>query len=117
MKQKKFIQDCKTVSKFIQYYCDHEHIEEKNDGFIELIYRSEDLNMQIHYNLCDECKDTLHYSYKRLQECPYEEKTSCRKCSEPCYDRPKWKLLAKIMRYSGLRLGFIKVKKMFTRSL
>ena len=114
MTKEKFAEDSKTVSKFIQYYCDHEHKEDKkNKGFIELFYRSQNLDTQIRYSLCEKCENTLLYSYKRLQECPNEDKPSCRKCSQPCYERPKWKLLAKIMRYSGLRLGFLKVKKLF----
>lgn len=114
MTKEKFIEDSRTVLKFIQCYCDNEHSKliKQNDS-INLIYRSDDLNIQIPYSLCAECEKTLRYSYKKLQNCPHEEKTSCRKCHEPCYEKREWKLLAKIMRYSGMKLGFIKIKNMF----
>ena len=118
MDKDKFIHDSKTVAKFIQHYCDNEHSDEnKEKGFISLNYNGYDLKKQIEYTLCSECEDTLKYSYKKLQECPKEDKPSCRKCSSPCYDRREWKLLAKIMRYSGIRLGFVKLRKMFSQSL
>ncbi|NLM99553.1 MAG: hypothetical protein GX170_05965, partial [Campylobacteraceae bacterium] len=44
-----------------------------------------------------------------------EEKPSCRKCPNPCYEKDRWKLLAKIMKYSGMKLGLLKIRKMFKR--
>jgi hypothetical protein len=116
MLEEKFIYDSHTVLKFIQCYCDNEHFKiNKSKDFIKLNYNDKYLNEEIHYNLCKKCEETLHYSYLKLQECPHDEKPSCRKCSDPCYDKTEWKLLAKIMRYSGLRLGLLKIRKFFRR--
>ena len=114
MTEEKFIQDCLTLFKFTQCYCDNEHKKEKkHSSIINLTYRLQELDAKMHYTLCSECESALKYSYKKLQNCPKEQKPSCRKCSEPCYDKAHWKLLAKIMRYSGMKLGYIKIKKMF----
>ncbi len=117
MTEEKFIHDSQTVLKFIQCYCDGEHSKNKrNRNSIELNYNNKNLNEVIHFNLCEKCEETLHYSYVKLQACPHDEKPSCRQCPKPCYDKPEWKHLAKIMRYSGLRLGIIKIrKKIFDR--
>ena len=114
MTEEKFIQDCLTLSKFTQCYCDNEHKKEKkHSSIINLTYRLKELDTQISYTLCSECESALKYSYTKLQNCPKEQKPSCRKCLEPCYDKHNWKLLSKIMRYSGMKLGYIKIKKMF----
>ncbi len=117
MTEEKFITDSETVLKFIQYYCDHQHHnEEKKEETIRLVYDGKDLQRSVHYNLCTECKQTLFYSYIKLQTCPYEEKPKCRKCPKPCYGKYEWKKLAKIMKYSGMRLGLLKIRTMFKRS-
>lgn len=117
MTEEKFILDSETVLKFIQCYCDSEHFKaQKNKDSIKLNYNNKDLNEEIHYHLCEKCEETLHYSYIKLQECPHDEKPSCRKCPKACYDKIEWKLIANIMRYSGLRLGILKIrKKLFDR--
>lgn len=117
MTEEKFIDDSKTVLKFIQCYCDNEHFKtSKNKNSIKLNYNNKDLHEEIHYGLCEKCAETFHYSYVKLQECVHDDKPSCRKCPRPCYDKAEWKLLAKIMRYSGLRLGISKIrKKLFGR--
>ncbi len=114
MTKEKFIHDSETVLKFIQYFCDHKHQnKDKIDDALILNYNDEDLNIQINYSLCKECEHTLLYSYEKLQECPFQEKPSCRKCTTPCYDRLEWKRSAKIMKYSGMKLGLVKIRKMF----
>ena len=117
MTNKKFIDDSKTVLRFIQCYCDSEHFKaQKSKNYIKLNYNNKDLNEEIQYHLCEKCEETLRYSYTKLQECIHDDKPSCRKCPKPCYDKIEWKHLAKIMRYSGLRLGILKIrKKLFGR--
>lgn len=117
MTEEKFIHDSQTVLKFIQCYCDNEHFKSvKKKDSIKLNYNNKDLNEEIHYELCEKCAETLHYSYVKLQECPHDEKPSCRQCPKPCYDKTEWKLLAKIMRYSGIRFGIVKIRrKLFDR--
>ena len=115
MTEEKFILDSQTVLKFIQCYCDNEHFKSvKNKNFIRLNYKAKDLNEEIHFHLCKECEETLNYSYQKLQTCPRDEKPSCRKCPSPCYDKTQWKLLAKIMKYSGMKFGILKIRKLFS---
>jgi len=114
MTKEKFIYDSETLIKFIHFYCDNKHKnDEKKDGAINLNYNYKNLNQELHYHLCKECEHTLLYSYEKLQECPFVDKPSCRKCNEPCYERDEWKKSAKIMKYSGLKLGFTKIKQLF----
>jgi len=114
MTKEKFIHDTQTVLKFIQIYCEDKHKDEpKFDGKEDLIYNNEPLHVKIKYHLCSACRDTFYLSYHNLQECPHEEKPSCRKCPKPCYDRPDWKHVAKIMKYSGMKQGLLKIRKLF----
>ena len=115
MKEEKFIGDTKTVLKFIQLYCDEKHTnEQKEKENLELVYNEKSLET-ITYDLCPTCKQTFLYSYKRLQKCPHEEKPRCRKCPAPCYEKSKWKDLAKIMKFSGMKLGLNKIKNLFVK--
>ncbi len=114
MTDEKFIHDTKTVLKFIQIYCEDKHKnEQKKQESLNLIYREKELHVNANYNLCITCKDTFLLSYQKLQECPHEEKPSCRKCPKPCYEKPDWKNVAKIMKYSGMKQGLTKLKKLF----
>ncbi|MDA7817895.1 nitrous oxide-stimulated promoter family protein [Sulfurimonas sp.] len=114
MSEDKFIHDSKTLLKFIQYYCEHKHENEsKVHDTLKLSYENNSLDVTLEYSLCKECEKTLSYSYTKLQVCPHEVKPSCRKCDDPCYDKKEWKLLAKIMKYSGMRFGLLKIKKLF----
>lgn len=114
MSDDKFILDSKTVLKFIQIYCDDKHKDSiKKHEELNLVYKEVDLHVNIKYTLCDVCKNTLLTCYKNLQSCPHEEKPSCRKCPKPCYERPDWKRVAKIMKYSGMKQGISKLKKIF----
>ena len=114
MRDEKFIYDTRTALKFIQIYCDNEHKEAKKEkGLESLVYKEKKLNINVAYYLCSECKKTFLLCYHKLQECPWEEKPNCRKCPKPCYERADWKHVAKIMKYSGMKLGLTKLKKLF----
>lgn len=116
MTKEKFISDSEVLLKFIQLYCKKKHHDhEKHNESIHLVYQGEDLKKELHYKLCDDCKETFYYSMARLKECPHEEKPSCRKCPKPCYGKDEWKKLAKIMKFSGMHLGLTKIKKMFIK--
>ena len=116
MTNEKFIQDSTTVLKFIQLYCDDKHKDvPKKMAEKQLVYRENDLKCTLTYHLCDTCESTFNISYANLQACPHEDKPSCRKCPAPCYDKTDWKSVARIMKYSGMRLGLNKVKKLFTK--
>jgi hypothetical protein len=109
MDQIKYESEAQTLRSFIKVYCDgQEHSEKQIQSFTcrnpQYEYRFEEL-------LCKECQVLLQYSLAKLQECPYESKPRCRKCTTPCYDKKQWKVLAEVMRFSGLRLGVLKVKK------
>ncbi len=113
MTYEKFEKDARMVHKFIQIHCDDKHKDRKKiKDTLKLEYRGKHLG-EIEYNLCEECKDTLLYSYERLLECPHEEKPRCRKCPNPCYEKNEWKKLAKIMKYSGMKMGILKIRKLF----
>jgi len=113
MTNEKFIHDTKTVLKFIQIYCDDKHEDEpKEKNSQKLIYLEKDLDVEVNYNLCSTCKETFLLSYRNLQECPHADKPSCRKCPSPCYERPDWKKVAKIMKHSGMKQGLLKIKKL-----
>lgn len=116
LSEEKFLSDLSVVLDFISTYCEDKH--EKSDKKrcdLSVTYQGKKLKV-INYSLCAACKDTFLYSYARLQECPNDPKPRCRNCKNPCYEKTKWKELAKIMRYSGMKKGLLKVKNIFKRS-
>lgn len=105
--------DSKTLHRFIQLHCTKEHHDiEKKKGNLKVSFQELPVD-EFLYELCDECEILLHYAYDRLQHCPHEPKPSCRKCPDPCYEKPMWKKMAHIMMYSGMRLGLTKMRKLF----
>ena len=107
MKTKKLIEDTILLHQFITTYCTHHHKEApQKEGKLGEI---------LSYTLCEECERVLHYAYARLCECPHDPKPSCRKCQNPCYERAMWKKMARIMMYSGMRLGLTKIRKFFLK--
>lgn len=111
MSEDKFLSDTKTVLEFISYYCEKKHTNQNKDT-LALFYKDKMLQ-NIDFILCDECKETFLYTYQRLQNCPHEQKPRCRNCPHPCYEKPKWKKLSVIMRYTGIKKGLLKIKKIF----
>ena len=114
MSPEKLEHDSKVLHRFIQFYCDKEHAQmPKKEQTLVVVFAQNPL-CGLPYCLCDECDALLQYAYHRLEACPQDPKPSCRKCKTPCYERSMWKKMAKIMRYSGIRLGFIKLRKLFS---
>ncbi len=110
----KFESEIKTLEKFFPIYCNDKH-----SGQFEKEYVVPYLNNTIEFkiNLCEDCHELLRYAITRLQECPNDPKPRCRKCPNPCYEKERFKQMAKMMRYSGMKLGLTKaakrIKKMF----
>jgi len=110
MTNEKFISEVDTLNKFFTIYCRDKHTKQ-NSYIRNLQYKNENYNIK--FNLCDECSELITYSIERLQGCPHEIKPRCRTCPNPCYAKVEWKKLAKLMRYSGIQLGILKIKKFF----
>lgn len=114
MTQEKFIEQVSTMARFLKTNCEDNHSSApKKDINLRLGYKGEDLNFNVSTTLCKECEELFYYSHERLGECPHEIKPSCRKCPHPCYEKSRWKQMAKIMRYSGMKLGLVKIKNFF----
>ncbi|MDC0933801.1 nitrous oxide-stimulated promoter family protein [Arcobacteraceae bacterium] len=110
MTNEKFISEAETLKKFFTIYCKDKH-NKQNSYIRNLRYKHK--NYEIEFHLCNECKELINYSIERLEECPHEIKPRCRKCPNPCYEKSQWKKLAHLMRYSGIQLGILKIKKFF----
>ena len=107
MTKEKFEIEVNTIKKFFEIYCkDKHHISTATTKELEYKYKLYDIEL----NLCNECKKRILYSFKKLQNCPKEEKPRCRKCSNPCYEKAEWKYVAKVMKYSAIKLGLKKIK-------
>jgi hypothetical protein len=117
MQTDKFKNEVKTLKKFFQIYC-----KEKHCGKFEKEYNVhyKDLYLTFNAYLCENCHSLLSYAIDRLQECPHDPKPRCRKCENPCYEKNKYKQMAKMMRFSGMKLGLTKaaqkIKKIFKKS-
>jgi len=115
MTPEKLHTDSQTLHKFIQLNCSKKHHDvSKKEGVFEVSFQETAL-CELPYHLCEECETLLFYSYGRLKNCPHDDKPSCRKCPNPCYDKPMWKKMAKVMMYSGMQLGLTKIRKFFTK--
>ena len=78
-----------TVGQMIGIYCARHH--DRRDG----------------ETLCDECRELLAYTHRRLELCPkYDAKSSCRKCEIHCYTPAKREKIREVMRYVGPRMIF-----------
>lgn len=108
MTHEKFQSEISTLKKFLELYCKNKHKNHINKK-LSLDYK----NMTFHIDLllCEECLETINYSFQKLQKCPHEIKPRCRNCKETCYEKTKYIKLAKIMKYSGVKLGLSKAKQ------
>lgn len=110
MTEEKFKSEVQTLKKFGTLYCKDKHSEQKK-RVLELKYKT--LNYEVEFELCEECQKLVDYSIHRLLECPHEAKPRCRKCPHACYEKPQWKKLAKVMRYSSIRFEVQKITNFF----
>jgi len=110
MTTEKFTAEAQTLKKFFQIHCKDKHTGQTNHCK-KLHYKDEDIYVEL--ELCSECIELIHYSFDRLLECPHDPKPRCRTCPNPCYSKTEWKKVAKLMRYSGIKLGLLKVKRFF----
>jgi hypothetical protein len=110
MTNEKFRNEIDTLKKFFELYCHDKHQDRiMHEGNYNIPYNNEHYKLNV--TLCDECNSLLSISIKNLQNCPHEIKPRCRKCPNPCYKKEDWKAVAKIMKYSGIKLGLGKVGK------
>ena len=108
MTNEKFRGEIDTLKKFFEIYCHDKHQDKTmHEGNYNIPYNNEYFKLDV--TLCNECNTLLSYSISKLQACHHDPKPRCRKCPTPCYDKEEWKKVAKIMKYSGMKLGLGKV--------
>ncbi|MEA3331324.1 MAG: nitrous oxide-stimulated promoter family protein [Campylobacterota bacterium] len=106
----KYTQELTILTSFVSQYCEDKHSDLPRKGrSITLKYAGERAE-PLEALLCNECAETLDYGIARLQGCPFDDKPKCRKCPNPCYERPMWKKVAKIMCHGGIKMGLRKAK-------
>jgi len=55
--------------------------------------------------LCPDCLELLNYAHARCEQCPHmATKTSCKKCTTPCYKPEMREKIRGVMRWSGPRM-------------
>ena len=108
MKLEKFQDEVATLKKFFELHC-HDNHDNLTHHCKKLVYKEEKIYIDL--ELCSDCVNLIHYSFDRLLECPHNPKPRCRTCPHPCYEKNEWKKVAKLMRYSGMQLGLLRVKK------
>ena len=56
-------------------------------------------------DLCEDCKDLLSYSERKLDACPFKDsKPTCARCTVHCYAASMRARMRSVMRYSGPRM-------------
>jgi len=87
-REKRIKKDEKVLRKFIQVYCQNNHLKmgipEYKDGY------------------CRECYELLQYSLKRLYNCPLDPKPQCKHCKVHCYKPEMRQKIKEVMKYSGI---------------
>ena len=107
MTTEKFEIEINTLKSFFEIYCKDKHeYQEKSE--IALEYKSNLFTLEL--NLCQDCQKAINYSFNKLLFCPHEIKPRCRKCPKPCYEKQEWKNIAKVMKYSAIKLSLGKIK-------
>ncbi len=112
MREEKFKKEVFTLKKFFSIYCQNKH---QNQSKIPYLIKYKDLELNFEISLCNECKELFEYAIQKLKECPNDPKPRCRKCKKPCYEKEKFKQMAKLMRYSGIKLGLSKITSKFRK--
>ena len=107
MTTEKFEIEINTLKNFYEIYCKDKHENIKNKEMI-LKYKSKFFTLKL--NLCEECQKAINYSFEKLHSCSHEIKPRCRKCPTPCYEKQEWKNIAKVMKYSAIKLSLGKIK-------
>lgn len=107
MLHEKFEIEINTLKKFFEYYCCDKHKEQNIKNHL-LKYKDKEFTIELY--LCKECNEAINYSFERLLFCPHENKPRCRKCPTPCYEKTRWKNIAKVMIYSAMKLSLSKMK-------
>ena len=107
MTHEKFEIEINTLKKFYELYCKDKHQKQNQEELI-IDYKSEIFHLEL--CLCENCNDAIKYSFLKLQNCPHETKPRCRKCPNPCYEKNEWKNIAKVMKYSAIKLSLGKIK-------
>lgn len=115
MNKKKFQSEADTLKSFFETYCAANTHEKRT--LQTSTCKHNDFTYIVESELCVKCHKLMDYSLIRLQECSHDVKPRCRKCPDPCYEKDEWKKLAKVMRYSGLRLGILKVKEKIKKEI
>ena len=116
MTNEKFRSEIDTLKKFFEIYCHDKHQDRiMHEGNYNIPYN--DTFFKLEVTLCNECNALLSTSIKNLQNCPHNPKPRCRKCPNPCYEKDDWKNVAKIMRYSGTKLGLTKAAQRIKKFL
>lgn len=111
MTEEKFDLEVETLKKFFEIHCEKKHLQRAVHTKV-LSYKT--IEKKVELNLCKECNALINYSFDRLLECPHEIKPKCRSCKSPCYEKSKYKEVARVMKFSGIQLGIRKIKKFFS---
>lgn len=114
MTNEKFTSEIKTLEKFFVVHCKDKH---KNQNDFKILLNYNDTKLDVNCELCAECQELITYAFTHIKACPHDPKPRCRRCPEPCYEKAQWKKIAKLMRYSGMKLGFLKVKEKIKKIL
>ncbi|QOG11915.1 nitrous oxide-stimulated promoter family protein [Arcobacter sp. FWKO B] len=110
MTVEKFHTEVMTLKRFFETYCTSKH-HNSSSHYILVEYKGQ--KFKYDFNLCDDSFELITYAIEKLLECPHEIKPRCRSCPSPCYEKSKYKDVAKIMKYSGIKLGLSRIKKIF----
>jgi hypothetical protein len=100
---KRLQRDCKTLLRFIEFYC---HARHPRGGVVVLQLKGFDIpaiaGRQV--ALCPDCTKLAAHALVKRSHCPMAPKPECKHCPDHCYHPDYRKQIREVMRFSGTQM-------------
>jgi predicted amidophosphoribosyltransferase len=93
----------KTLSRFIQLYCDRHHSEDERASTPAALPAIENITGHA-ARLCPHCAKLLAHAIVKRSHCRMSPKPACKHCPSQCYAPTYRRAIQEVMKFSGPRL-------------
>ncbi|MHC4445781.1 MAG: nitrous oxide-stimulated promoter family protein [Planctomycetota bacterium] len=100
---KKLRSDLKTLARFIEVYCRHQHTDKSKTPAKIKGYDLRAIAGKVPH-LCPTCLKLITHAYVKRSLCPLEPKPACKRCPDHCYHPQYRRQIREVMKYSGRKL-------------
>lgn len=100
---RKMNRELRTLSRFIQIYCDDLHAGELRQPVAMRTVNVEEVCRR-EVVLCPSCSKLLQHAFTKRMNCPMDPKPMCKKCPKHCYAPEYRQQIRAVMRHSGKKM-------------